>query len=179
MIYKIIYADPAWQYKDVKGAEKHYNTLNIEQIKQLPINEIADNDCILFMWATFPKIQEALDVIKAWGFTYKTVAFTWVKKNKKADSFFWGMGRWTRSNAEVCLLAVKGNPKRLDMGVHSIIFTPIESHSKKPAQTRERIIRLMGDLPRVELFARQTTHGWHTWGNEVPSDITIETNETI
>jgi len=76
-------------------------------------------------------------------------------------------------------LAVKGNPKRLDMGVHSIIFTPIESHSKKPAQTRERIIRLMGDLPRVELFARQTTEGWHAWGNEVPSDITIETNETI
>jgi len=181
MKYKIIYADPAWQYDDKclhrGGAERHYRTMSVDQIKALPINEIADNDCILFVWATFPKIQEALDVIKAWGFTYKTVAFTWVKKNKKADSFFWGMGRWTRSNAEVCLLAVKGNPKRLDMGVHSVIFTPIESHSKKPAETRERIIRLVGDLPRVELFARQTTQGWHAWGNEVHSDINIQNNE--
>ena len=100
-----------------------------------------------------PKIQEALDVINAWGFQYKTNAFTWVKKNKKADSLFWGMGRWTRSNAEICLLAVKGSPKRLDMGVHSVIYAPIDKHSKKPQETRDRIIRLVGDLPKVELFA--------------------------
>ena len=108
--YKIIYADPAWSYDDKclhrGGAERHYRTMNIEDIKNLPVNEIAEDDCILFMWATFPKLQEALDVINAWGFQYKTNAFTWVKKNKKADSLFWGMGRWTRSNAEICLLAV-------------------------------------------------------------------------
>ena len=90
-----------------------------------------------------------------------------------ADGFFWGMGRWTRSNAEICLLAVKGNPKRLDMGVHSIIYAPIDAHSKKPDETRNRIVKLIGDIPRVELFARQKVKGWDVWGNEVESDCVI------
>ena len=175
--YKIIYADPAWSYDDKclhrGGAERHYRTMNIEDIKNLPVNEIAEDDCILFMWATFPKLQEALDVINAWGFQYKTNAFTWVKKNKKADSLFWGMGRWTRSNAEICLLAVKGSPKRLDMGVHSVIYAPIDKHSKKPQETRDRIIRLVGDLPKVELFAREVPEGWDVWGNEVESSVAL------
>lgn len=175
--YKIIYADPAWSYDDKAlnrgGAERHYKTMSEEDIMNLPVNEIADDDCVLFMWATYPKLQEALNVINAWGFKYKTNAFTWVKKNKKADSFFWGMGRWTRSNAEVCLLAVKGKPKRVDMGVHSIIYSPIDAHSKKPSETRDRIVKLMGDLPRVELFSRQKVEGWSSWGNEVENDIEL------
>ena len=147
--------------------------MSVDQIKKLPINEIADQDCILFMWATFPKLQEALDVIKAWGFTYKTNAFTWVKKNKKSDSFFWGMGRWTRSNAEVCLLAVKGNPKRIDMGIRSVIMSPIEGHSKKPDIVRDKIVKLIGDLPRIELFARNKIDGWDSWGNEINCDVEL------
>ena len=175
--YKIIYADPAWSYDDKSlnrgGAERHYRTMPVEDIMQLDIQSISDDDCILFMWATFPKLQEALDVIKAWGFTYKTNAFTWVKRNKIADSLFWGMGRWTRSNAEICLLAVKGKPTRIGKGVHSVIESPIGSHSAKPEETRDRIIKLMGDLPRIELFSRNNCDGWDVWGNEVKSDISL------
>jgi N6-adenosine-specific RNA methylase IME4 len=173
--YKIIYADPAWNYNDKclhsGGAEKYYRTMNDEDIKNLPVNKIADDDCILFMWTTFPKLQVALDVINAWGFQYKTNAFTWIKKNKKADSLFWGMGRWTRGNAEICLLAVKGRPKRIDMGVHSVIYAPIDKHSRKPQEARDRIIRLVGDLPKIELFAREALEGWDVWGNEVENSI--------
>jgi N6-adenosine-specific RNA methylase IME4 len=187
--YKIIYADPAWSYDDKSlnrgGAERHYRTMSIEDIKALPINDIADEDSILFMWATFPKLQEGLDTIKAWGFEFKTLAFVWVKTNKRtnneqlsflpSDSFdsFWGMGRWTRSNAEICLLAVKGKPQRLNADVHSVIYAPIDKHSKKPKETRERIIRLIGDLPRVELFARQKSEGWDIWGNELENSLTL------
>lgn len=95
--YQIILADPPWQYNDKSlnrgGAERHYKTTSNDQLEMMDVNSICDNDCILFMWATFPKMQEALDLINAWGFTYKTNAFTWIKKNKKADSLFWGMGR--------------------------------------------------------------------------------------
>lgn len=187
--YKIIYADPPWSYNDKSlnrgGAERHYKTMSVEDIKNLPISEISDEDSILFMWATFPKLQEGLDVINAWGFEFKTLAFVWVKTNKRTnneqltfiptDSFdsFMGMGRWTRSNAEICLLAVKGKPKRLDCGVHSVIYAPIDKHSKKPKETRERIIKLMGDLPRVELFARQKSNGWDSWGNEIATDLVL------
>jgi N6-adenosine-specific RNA methylase IME4 len=147
--------------------------MNIDDIKKLPISNLADDNCILFMWVTMPKLNECFDVIKEWGFEYKTCAFTWVKKNKKSDSWFWGMGRWTRANAELCLLATKGNPKRISARVHSVIDTPIEQHSKKPDITRDKIIELIGDLPRVELFARQKTDGWDCWGNEIESDIHI------
>lgn len=121
-----------------------------------------------------PKLNECFEVIKSWGFTYKTVAFTWIKKNKIADSFFWGMGRWTRANAELCLMATKGKPKRISAAVHSVVYTPIERHSKKPDEVRQRIVKLLGNLPRVELFAREKTDGWDAWGNEVESDIVME-----
>lgn len=148
--------------------------MNIKDIKNLPIKEIADENCILFMWVTMPKLNECFDVIKAWGFEYKTCAFTWIKRNKKSNSWFWGMGSWTRANAEICLLATKGNPKRISASVHSVIDTPIEGHSKKPNIVRDKIIELIGDLPRVELFARKKTEGWDVWGNEVESDINIQ-----
>lgn len=114
-----------------------------------------------------PKLNECWGVIEKWGFTYKTCAFNWVKKNKKADSWFWGMGRWTRANAELCLLSTKGKPKRINAGVHSVIDTLIEKHSKKPDEARRRIVELLGDLPRIELFARKKTDGWDVWGDEV------------
>lgn len=113
-------------------------------------------------------LKEALDVIEAWGFTYKTVAFNWVKQNKNGAGLFMGLGNWTRSNSEICLLAVKGKPKRVSAAVHSVLLTPIQHHSKKPDEARSRIVDLMGDLPRIELFAREAAPGWDSWGNEAP-----------
>lgn len=174
--YQIIYADPPWRY-DQKGlqgaAEKHYSTMSLEDICRLPIESISAKDSILFLWATFPQLPAALRVISAWGFKYKTIAFLWLKKNRKADSWFFGLGFWTRGNAEVCLLATRGHPKRESNKVHQFIISPIEAHSKKPDIVRDKIVELAGDVPRIELFARQTTPGWDVWGNEVTSSITL------
>lgn len=131
--YSIIYADPPWQYQRSKvqgAAENHYPTMSIDELCALPVAEIAAPDSALFMWATFPQLPEALRLIKAWGFNYKSVAFVWLKKNKKADSWFYGLGFWTRGNAEICLLATRGHPKRQAADVHQFIISPIEAHSK-------------------------------------------------
>ena len=180
--YKIIYADPPWQYKvwskkgNGRSAESHYKTMNIEDIVNLKdfINSISDDDCILFIWITYPCLKEAIKVIEKWGFNYKTCGFTWVKRNKKSNSWFWGMGYWTRANSELCLIATKGKVKRVSRKVHQIIDTPIEEHSKKPGIVRDKIVELVGDLPRIELFAREKVEGWDSWGNEIESDISIE-----
>ena len=149
----MIYADPPWRYsqKGLQGAaEKHYPTMSIEELCALPVAELAAPDSVLFLWATFPQLPEALQLIRAWGFTYKSVAFL-----------------WTRGNAEVCLLATRGHPRRQAANIHQFIISPIEAHSKKPDEARDKIVALMGDVPRVELFARQTPPGWDVWGNEV------------
>ena len=127
-------------------------------------------DCVLFMWATYPMMAEALEVIKAWGFTYKSIAFQWVKLNRSGKGYFFGLGRWTRGNTEPCLIATRGKPKRISAAVSQSIFSPIRSHSQKPEEVREKIVELMGDLPRVELFARERADGWDAWGNEAPPD---------
>ncbi len=145
----------------------------IDEICALPVADISAKDSVLFLWATFPNLLDSFRVIEAWGFSYRTVAFVWVKRNKKAPNWFMGLGYWTRANAEICLLAAKGNPKRISKSVRQIIDAPIEQHSKKPDETRDRIVDLMGDLPRIELFARQKTEGWDVWGNEVESDIVL------
>jgi N6-adenosine-specific RNA methylase IME4 len=147
--------------------------MRMVDIYNLPVKDIADKDCVLLLWATAPLIPEALFTMRAWGFEYKTIAFTWVKRNKKTDSWFWGMGWWTRSNPEYCLLGVKGDPKRVEKNIHSIIDTKIEEHSKKPEIMYRKIVSLCGDLPRVELFAREKHDGWDVWGNEVESDIAL------
>ena len=171
--YNIIYADPPWRYGGGKhgkaSVERHYPTMTLKEIMALPVADIAAKDSALFLWVTFPMLREAFTVIDAWGFKYKSVAFVWVKRNKKASSWFWGMGFWTRSNAEICLLAIKGKPKRKDCSVHQLIDTPLEAHSQKPDEVRRKIVRLLGDLPRVELFARTYPPGWDVWGNEVHS----------
>lgn len=112
------------------------------------------------------------------GFTYKTVAFVWLKLNKSGKGFFFGMGYWTRSNAEICLLAVKGKPKRVSRKVFQIIVSPLQEHSRKPDEARRRIVDLLGDLPRIELFAREKTAGWDVWGNEVENSIRLQTEDT-
>lgn len=171
--YNIIYADPPWNFKswskkgDKKNANTHYSCMNIEDIKSLQVSKIAKDNCLLFLWVTYPLLQEGLDTIKSWGFTYKTCGFNWVKKNKKANSFFWGLGYWTRANSELCLIATKGKPKRIGKGVHQIVYERIRKHSQKPDCVRDKIIQLCGDLPRIELFAREKTEGWDYWGNEV------------
>ncbi len=147
--------------------------MSTDEICDLQVADIAAESSVLFLWTTFPNLQEAFRVIEAWGFSYRTVAFVWVKRNKKAPNYFMGLGYWTRANAEICLLATKGKPKRISKSVRQIIDAPIEYHSKKPDETRERIVELMGDLPRIELFARQKTDGWDVWGNEVESDIEL------
>ena len=168
--YAVIYADPPWSYRN-KGtraaADRHYSTMSIEAIKALPVADIAAEDCVLFLWATFPMIQEALDTIKAWGFQYKTLAFCLAKRNRSGNGWFWGLGNWTRSNAEICLLAVKGHPQRASAAVHSLIDAPVGRHSAKPPEARERIVELMGDVSRIELFARERADGWDAWGDEV------------
>lgn len=183
--YQIIYADPPWQYRvwskkgSNRSAESHYSTMSIDDICALPVEQLAAPDCTLFLWVTFPVLPDVFRVIKAWGFIYKTVAFTWVKRNKKSPGWFVGMGNWTRANAEICLLATKGKPRRQAKNVRQIIDTPLEWHSKKPDETRDRIVQLMGDLPRIELFARQKPPGWDVWGNEVDCDISLETEAHI
>lgn len=122
--FSIIYADPPWRYeqKNRQGsAELHYPTMSIEEICSLPVADLAAKDSVLFLWATFPQLPEALKVIKAWGFSYRSVAFVWIKRNRRSYSWFYGLGYWTRGNAEICLLAVKGHPKRKSTGVHQLI----------------------------------------------------------
>lgn len=168
--YSVIYADPPWSYRN-KGtraaADKHYSTMSIDEIKALPVADIAAENCVLFIWATFPMLPEALETIRAWGFRYKTLGFLWVKLNRLRDTLFWGLGNWTRSNPEVCLLAVRGKPNRVCAGVHSVVIAPVMRHSQKPEKVRERIVKLMGDVQRIELFARERVPGWDAWGDEV------------
>ena len=174
--YQVIYADPPWDYQQCRlsgSAKKHYPTMRIEELCALPVADIADRDCALFLWATFPQLPEALRLIQAWGFMYKTVAFVWLKQNRKALTWFYGLGFWTRSNAEICLLATKGHPKRQSAGIHQLVISPVEQHSKKPDEVREKIAALMGDVPRIELFARQQTPGWDVWGNEVENSTAL------
>ena len=178
--FNILYADPPWKYERNKvqgAAERHYPTMSIEQLCALDVEKITDENCALFLWSTFPFLPEALRLIKAWGFTYKTTAFVWLKQNRKNRDWFFGLGFWTRGNAEICLLATKGKPQRKSAKVSQLIIAPIDKHSKKPDIVREKIVELMGDLPRIELFARQTTPGWEVFGNEVKSSITLSEKE--
>lgn len=189
--YKIILADPPWRYKNwsmsakAKKGEKWakrngrspYDCMDNEDIYKLPIKDIADKDCVLFLWATYPKLPEALQTIKEWGFKFKTVAFTWVKENKKASTPYFGLGYWTRQNPEICILATKGKPKRISKSVPNLTIEKIRDHSRKPDIIRDKIVKLLGDLPRIELFARESTDGWECWGNEVDDESIIELKE--
>ncbi len=178
--YQIIYADPPWKYRrtGVQGAAAaQYPCMSIEEICALPIQQITDKNCILFLWATYPHLKEALQVIEAWGFEYKSIGFVWIKQNRSGKGYFFGLGFWTRGNSEICLLATKGNPKRKSNRISQLIFSPLQRHSQKPIIVRQKIVELMGDLPRIELFARQKVYGWDCWGNEVTSDIDL--TETI
>jgi len=174
----VIYADPPWTFAtySAKGkgrsAEAHYDCLDLDAIKALPVADWAAPDCALLLWATDPLLPRALEVIEAWGFAYKTVGFYWVKLNRSADArafserdFFTGLGFWSRANPEPCLLATRGRPKRLAADVAKLIVAPRREHSRKPDAAYERIERLLPG-PYLELFARTTRPGWDSWGAE-------------
>lgn len=176
--FSVIYADPPWSFKawsskgTGRGASQHYSTLKTKDICKIPVADIAEKNCVLLLWAVMPQLPEALRVIDEWGFKFKTVGFTWMKQNPKAPSLFYdandifkGMGYWTRSNSELCLLATRGNPKRINTDVAQAIFSPLREHSRKPAETYERIERLVSG-PYIELFARNRRAGWDSWGAE-------------
>lgn len=180
--FPVIYADPPWNFKtrSMRGrgrnADRHYMVQSDQWIHNLPVQRVAADDCALFLWTTMPHLKIAFDVINAWGFTYKTCAFTWVKTNKRSHSFFMGMGYWTRSNAELCLLATRGNPRRKGRNVRQVIqtlnrrvlMTPVRRHSEKPPEVHTAIETLVDTSgPYLELFARKPCPGWVCLGNEI------------
>lgn len=178
--YSIIMADPPWQYNNrntggsmTSGSSSVYDTMTIDELESLNVSKLARKDSFLFLWVTYPMLQEGLTVLKKWGFEYKTVAFTWVKKTKKNKDHF-GMGFWTRANPEICLLGVKGKPRVKSHSVRQLTYAQVEEHSKKPDVIREKIVELCGNLSKVELFARKTTKGWDSFGNEL-DNIDIRT----
>lgn len=171
--YNIIYADPPWAYLWGKGKdgghfapEKHYQTMTTEEICALPIKNLREKNCALFLWATMPALPEAFKVMSAWGFKYKTCAFSWVKIKNDGQPLR-GMGSYTKSNIEVCLLGMRGHIKAIDKTVPQIVMCPRMGHSIKPPIVRNRIVQLFGDLPRIELFARQKIGGWEALGQEI------------
>lgn len=173
--YSIIYADPPWKYNSRAnhktrfrgGACGHYPLMTYAEIAALPIRELAAPNCALFMWCTFPYLDKQIRLFEHWGFQYRTVGFTWIKTNPKSGTPFFGVGYYAKSNAEVCLLGIRGRMKPISNMVSSVVIAPRREHSRKPDEVRERIVTLFGDLPRIELFARQQTPGWTVWGLDV------------
>lgn len=175
--FDIIYSDPPWSFNtwsakgEGRSAKGHYNITPMDELKGLPVRDIASPDSVLFMWATYPNLQDAFELGEAWGFKYKTCAFSWVKQNKKSPTYFVGMGYYTRSNPEICLLFTRGNPlPRVSKSVQQLYVSPIEGHSKKPDGIRDKIVELFGNRPRIELFARQRVKNWSAWGDMLPEE---------
>ncbi len=165
-----ILADPPWLWRpwSAKGADRSpgYRTDPLAEIAALPVQKLAAKDCALFVWVVWPMLREALDLIDAWGFDYKTCGLAWMKQNPSGEGLFLGQGYWTRANSEVCLLATRGAPTRLDAGVPQAILAPVREHSQKPDEVHERVERLVAG-PYLELYARSPREGWTAWGNEI------------
>jgi len=177
--YNIVYADPPWSFNfqkrnglGAKAKKRLYSTMKAQDIINLPVAEITAKDSVLFLWVMNSELPLALDVIKAWGFMYKTVAFAWVKTTVNGKYCFGG-GNWTRSNFELCLLATKGKPKRVSASVRELVVSQRREHSRKPDEIRDSIIQLCGDVPRCELFCRYPSVGWDVWGNEVEPTVNL------
>lgn len=175
--YQIIYADPPWKFSSrqlqkYSGArfsslEKEYDTQKSDWIESLSVSEICDENCALFLWTTDAHLKEAISVIESWGFRYITVAFVWAKKTKNGKQIA-TLGSWTMKNCELCLLGIKG--KMLQFKKSNCVYQLVEaerfSHSEKPDEIRKRIKILFGELPSIELFAREKTEGWDVWGDQ-------------
>ncbi|EGC0267617.1 hypothetical protein H8U31_001368 [Salmonella enterica] len=175
--YKLIYADPPWEYRDKakdgkRGAGFKYPTMKLEDICRLPVWTIAEESCLLAMWWVPTMVKEALAVMDAWGFRLITMkGMTWHKTNKVKGGSAMGMGHMTRANSEDCLFAVRGRlPQRQNAGLIQHVTAPRGEHSAKPAECREILEKLLGDVPRLEMFSRGNAEGWHHWGNENPKN---------
>ena len=171
MKYKIIYADPPWSYQNggvpQGGVNAQYNTMTLAEIKALPVNEIADSPSVLLLWATFPQIQEALEVIRAWGFEYKT-NIIWHKVRKDGGPDGRGVGFYFRNTTEMILMGIRGKLRTLAPGRRqvNIIRSQKQEHSRKPDELY-KIIEACSPGPYLELFARGKRQFWDQWGNEV------------
>lgn len=169
-----VLADPPWSFTNWSGkgearnAKRHYDVLDRATLESLPVADVASKDAVLLLWATNPLLPHALALIEAWGFTFKTVGFTWAKRTPTDSGWHMGLGYWTRQNSEQCLLATRGKPKRLPTGasVRQLITSPRREHSRKPDEQYDRIEQLVAG-PYLELFARTARPGWTAWGNEV------------
>lgn len=176
--YSVILADPPWGFKvwddetgSDRSASKHYPTMRLDDIKALPVADLAARDCVLLLWVTDPFFPAGLDLLRAWGFVYKTVGYHWVKETRDGRPAM-GNGYWTRANPELCLLAVRGRPKRVAKDVRRLISEPAREHSRKPDCVYERTERLLRG-PYVELFGRTRRPGWTTWGNDVGRFVSL------
>lgn len=187
--YNIIYADPPWHYnsksavnnssgKDIKALSNHYSTMSHKDLIALPVNNIAHEDCACFMWVTDSHLNEGIELLKSWGFTYKTIAFNWIKTTSKGN-YCKNIAPWTMKSSEICLLGTKGKmlQYKVSNNVEALVVAERTKHSVKPLEVKNRIQDLFGDLPRIELFARQRTNGWDSWGNEIESDINLEQDD--
>lgn len=177
--YSVIYADPPWSYNDKMSGhsfslDHEYKTMDKNWIQNLPVRSLAAKDCALFLWVVSPMLDEGIDALKAWGFKYVTVAFCWSKEHAGSGLDVANLGRWTMGNVELCLLGKIGAPKRVEKNVRQLVRAPRGRHSEKPAEVRDRIVKVCGDVPRIELFARQAAPGWDCWGDQAPSSVELE-----
>ena len=181
--YNIVYADPPWNYgsksavnnttgMEIKPLSNHYNTMKLRELEELPIKRITEKDAVCFLWVTDSHLDEALQVLKAWGFKYKTIAFNWIKTTSKGN-YFKNVAPWTMKGSEICLLGVKGTMSKYKKAnnIESLVIAQRTRHSKKPHEVRKRIELLFGDLPRIELFARERIKGWDSWGDQIPDEL--------
>lgn len=170
--FKAILIDPPWKFvaRSDKGegrsAAEHYTTTGLDPIKALPLAQLADKDCVMFMWMVDWCPKWALELIEHWGFEHKTTAFTWAKQNESGEGWHMGQGYWTRSNPEDCWLATRGHPQRIHADVRQLVVAPVMEHSRKPDEIHDHIMRLV-DGPYLEIYARRPRDGWVTFGNEI------------
>jgi N6-adenosine-specific RNA methylase IME4 len=170
--FGVILADPPWYFGnwsekgEEKNAVRHYPCMPTEDICRMPVQFATGQDCALFIWATWPMLPDALQVISRWGFTYKGLAWEWIKYNPETGKYAFGPGYGTRKNLEPCILATRGAPERKSKSVRDFIMAPRREHSRKPDEQYERIEALF-DGPYLELFARQQRPGWTSWGNQI------------
>lgn len=169
--YRLIYADPAWAFDnwsekgEDRNANQHYPTMTVDEIAALPVGHLASDSCALAMWVTDPLLDRAIEAMKIWGFRFTTVLFTWTKE-KPSGAEHIGTGYYTRANPEMCLLGMMGSMPVRDHGVRQWRHSPVREHSRKPDEFVDDLVRLFGDVPRVELFARTARPGWDVWGNQ-------------
>lgn len=180
--YKLIYADPPWSFNNKNtggsmksGASAQYDTMSINDLKNLDVESLCDDDCILVMWWVGSQPQEAIDLVEAWGFTIKNMnGFVWRKLTKNLLDFF-GMGFWTRAGSESAIIAVRGKPKPVSRSVRAVSSHVVGKHSEKPQRFRDVCVELAGDVPRLEMFSRGNFDGWDVFGNQCENSITINT----